>query len=440
MELYDENLEEKKSKIPTILGISIVVLIILTILIVAGIIYLKNSIRIIQIDGVRNNDIEKILYIQESEEGMEIYFPIVKTAQYLGYEGFLGDYKYKSEDNTKCHVKELNGNETAMFKNETDVLVKITSSSEIQYITLDKPVLEKDGELYTTKEGIEKAFNVLIDSDENFKNINIYSMDYLVTYYTTRLKIEKYSTKFADKKAIFEDMIIIQEDDQYGVRYATTGKAVLETKYEEIRYLPTTTDFIVKFNGKYGIVTKDKVEKARAVYDEIKTMDNENGLYLIKQNNAYGVMNTNGEIIIQPEYKQIGVNNISQYAQNGVENAYVLLNEIIPIMDSQNLWGFFNIKGEKITEFKYTGLGCTSSTVTNSYPILVVPSSKIIVVAKDKYYSLVTSSGEQLIPDNILNSVYLKLNAETGENQFFMTYNKNEKVINIEEWLAKIEG
>ena len=42
MELYDENLEEKKSKVPMIIGISIGVLVFLTILIVVGIIYLKS--------------------------------------------------------------------------------------------------------------------------------------------------------------------------------------------------------------------------------------------------------------------------------------------------------------------------------------------------------------------------------------------------------------
>ena len=58
MELYDENVEEKKSKTPMIIGISIAVLVVITILIVFGIFYLKQSITIIQIDGQRNTEIE----------------------------------------------------------------------------------------------------------------------------------------------------------------------------------------------------------------------------------------------------------------------------------------------------------------------------------------------------------------------------------------------
>ena len=361
-------------------------------------------------------------------------------AQYLNYEGFTGDYKYKSEDKNKCHVKDINGNETAMFTKDSDLLIKITSNSENQYITLDKPVFEKDGKLYTTIDGIQKAFNILVSADQGYKNINMFTMDYLITYYTTELKIAEYSVNFEDKKAIFQNMIIIQNNNQFGVVYASTGETILETKYQEIRYLPTTTDFIVKTNGKYGIVTKEATEKVRTIYDEIKIMDNQNGLYLVKQNNSYGVININGETVIEPEYKQIGINNFSKYTQNGVENPYVLLNEIIPIMNSENLWAFFNIKGEKITDFKYTGIGCTASNVSNSYPALVIPSYKIIVVQIDKYFDLVTIDGKELIPENVLNSVYLKTNSETAENQFFMTYSNDTKVINIEEWLLSIEG
>lgn len=436
MELYDDNSEQKKSKVPMIIGICIFILVLLTGLIIAGIIYLKNSIITITVDGISNPQIEELLHIETIEDKQYLCLPTIEIAQHLNYQGFTGDYKYKSEDKTKCYVEDINKNETAMFTKDSNVITKITSDSEIEYVTIDKPVLEKDGKLYTTIDGIQKAFNVSISCDKSFKNIDVYSMDYLIKYCANKLQIKQYSTNFADKKAIFQNMIIIQNNNQYGVINVSTGKTVLETKYQEIRYLPVTTDFIVKTNGKYGIVTKEAKEKVRTIYDDITIMDNQKGLYLVKQNNTYGVINTNGETVIEPEYKQIGINNVSRYTQNGVENSYVLLNEIIPIMNNQNLWAFFNTKGEKITEFKYTGIGCTSSNVSNSYPTLIIPSYKIIVVQIDKYYDLVTLDGKELIPENVLTSVYLKTNTETAENQYFMTNTNNEKVINVEEWLS----
>ena len=171
MELYDHSVKQKKSKMPIIIGVCIAILLMLTVLIIYAIIYLQNSITIIEIDGKRNTEIEEILYLETTEEGTQLYIPIIKTAQYLQYEGFKGDYKDKSEDNTKCHV--TSENETAMFTKDSNVLIKVKKGLENEYIKIDKPVFEKDGELYTTIDGIEKGFNVLFGYDENFKNIEI---------------------------------------------------------------------------------------------------------------------------------------------------------------------------------------------------------------------------------------------------------------------------
>lgn len=436
MELYDEEVDQKKSKVPMIIGICIAILVVITILIVVGILYLKDSITIIKINGVRKNDIEEIIYIEENEEGQqELYMPIIKMSQFFGYEGFTGDYKDKSEDKSKCHV--VGENETAMFTKDSDTLIKITKNSEYEYVKLDEPVFERDGELYTTKNGIEKAFNVSFSTDEKFKNIDIYTMDFLVDYYAKQFSIENYSTNFSDKKAIIEGMLIIEENKQYGVIDVINKKYILEAKYDAISYLPETTNFLVKSNGQYGIVTREAKIKIKTAYDEIKIMDVQKGLYLVKQNNAYGVINTDGDVIIETEYKQIGID-INKYVQNGVESQYILLDEIIPVKNDQDLWGFFNIKGEKITDFKYTVIGCQSSPASNSYPALVIPSHKIIVVGKDKNYNLITKQGEELINGYILDSVYLKVNSLTEKSEFYMTSSNNTKVINVEEYLTKI--
>lgn len=441
MELYDEQVETKKSNIPIIIGILIGILMLMIILVVGAIIYLKGLITIISVDGVKNTEIEKMLYIETGEDGVEqLYLPIMQIAGQLGYESFSGDYKDKSEDKTKCHVKDLNGNETAMFTKDSNILVKISKDSEKQYINLDKPVFEKDGQLYTTIDGVQNAFNVLFETNENFKNIEIFSMDCLVQAYATTFQIEKYSTQFSDKKVVFEDMLIIEENDAFGVIKITdssTKQYVLETKYEEIKYLPATTDFIVKTNGKYGIMTKDAQIKISISYDDIKMIDNQRELYLVKQNNAFGVINANGQPVINPDYKQIGIET-NKYTQNGVENKYILLDEVIPVKNQNDLWAFYNLNGEKITDFKYKNVGCDKTPVSNTYSALVIPNYKIIVVENDKYYNLVTVKGEELAPGNIIDSVYLKIDPSTGQNKYFMTSNGYTKVLNIEEWLTSI--
>ena len=166
-------------------------------------------------------------------------------------------------------------------------------------------------------------------------------------------------------------------------------------------------------------------------------MDNQNGLYLVKQNNLYGVVNTDGKVIIAPEYKQIGID-ITKYAQNGVENQYVLLDEIIPIKNNIEQWALFNIKGEKIKDFELSGIGSISNSNDNIYSAVVIPSYKMIIVEKDKHYNLITTKGEEIFKSYILDTVYIKTNTENGENKFFMTYNNNTNAISVEEWLTSI--
>lgn len=434
MELYEEYYNnKKKSKLPMIIGISIAILVIITILIIYGIIYLKSTVTKITLDGADASALEKIFYIEETENGSELYIPIRKIAQYLGYEDYSGDYKYKSEDKRKCYVK--NEYETAMFTLDSNIIVKTRGDSDYEYVEIDKKVFEKDGELYTTIDGITKAYNVEFDYNSKNKDIKIYTMDYLVQYFSTKLKIEEYEADFSDKKAIFENMLIVQGDNkQYGVVNASTGESILETKYDLVKYLPNTTDFLVKSNGKYGVVSKEAINKVKITYDEIKIMDNEHGLYLVRANNLYGVINTEGNVIIAPEYQQIGINT-SSFAQNGIESQYILLDELIPIRNN-NLWGFFNLKGEQITEFEYTGLGCTISKVASSYPLLVVPSYKLIVVEKNKFYNLIKTDGSEIINGYVLDSAYMRTNTETGENKFYMTFNGN--TLDIEEKMLEL--
>lgn len=437
MELYEESYSsrmKKKSKMPIIIGISITILIVIMICLIYLIIYLRGTVTTITLDGVNTPDLEEIFYIQESESGSELYVPIRRIAKFFNYEDYRGDYKYKSEDNSKCHVK--NEYETAMFTLDSNIIIKTRGNSDYEYVELDEKVFEMNGELYTTIDGIKKAFNVEFIYDAQAKNIEIYTMDYLVQLYATHLNLTDYNPEFSDKKAIFENMLVIQQNGAYGVVDATTGESILETKYDSIKYLPNTTDFLVRTNGKYGILAKDTTEKVKAIYDEIKIMDNENGLYLVRQNNLYGVVDTSGNVIINPEYRQIGIGSIDSFAENGVENQYVLLNEIIPIKNEENLWALFNIEGEQITDFEFAKLGCTTSKESNSYPLLVVPSYKIIVVGNEKnFYNLITTSGQMMIPSFVLDSVYMRTDVETGENTFFMTFNGQTQ--NIEERLAE---
>ena len=95
MELYEEVESKKKSKLPMIMGICLAVLIVIIIAIIGLIIYLEGSVMKISLDGQKNNDIKKLLYIPEDDTS-KIYIPIRAIAKYLNYEDYRGDYNVRS--------------------------------------------------------------------------------------------------------------------------------------------------------------------------------------------------------------------------------------------------------------------------------------------------------------------------------------------------------
>ena len=434
MELYNEEdllKQQKKTKIPLILGMFIVLLVIITILIIGLIIQLKGSIMKIRLDGTDFSELENMLIL----EGEEIYIPIRQIAPYLGYEAYAGDYINKSEDKTKCYI--TNENETVQFVLDSNIITKTQGKSDYENIELEKKIIQKNEELYTTIEGINNAYNVEFVYDKEHNSIAIYTMDYLVNYYALNVNmIEQYEATFSDKKAIFKDLLIIEEENKYGIIKASTGENVLELKYEDIKYLPSTSEFLVKTNNKYGTVSEDGNIKIKTVYDDIKVIDSEKSLYLVKSNNLYGIINGEGDKVIQTDYKEIGISNYTSFAKNGIENQYIILDELIPVKKDQ-LWGFYNIKGDMVTEFKYSKIGCSESKENNSHPVLVIPSYKLVVVGENTKYNMVGVDGIEVAPPNVLEAIYLKNDVATGKNTYYMTY--NNRTADIEEWLSTIQ-
>lgn len=79
------------------------------------------------------------------------------------------------------------------------------------------------------------------------------------------------------------------------------------------------------------------------------------------------------------------------------------------------MWGFYNTKGERITDFSFVDVGCKESKVTNTYPVVEIPSLNLIVVKTDKTsYNLINRKGTIRIGAP-LNTVYLKTDASTGK-------------------------
>ncbi len=424
IDLFEEEIlkpkKKKTIKLSTILLVAIVLLSILCVVTMVSIVYLKETILTVTLDGINANALKEIFVIEENNK---VYIPIRQMGEYLNYETHNGDYIVLSEDPTKCYVKNIE--ELVAFTLDSNIITKVING-QTQQINIAEPIKEINQELYITSEGAEAAFNFKFNFNTAKNDIEIQTLSYLYNAYSQGyqaaaglLPIE--SETFNNKSAILDDMLIIKASNNcYGV-ITTSGEVVLETKYDKIEYLRETTDFLVESNGKKGIISKDKVTKIQMNYDGIEKVNNKNDIfYIVKNSNMYGLMDAQGKTIIYPEYESIGID-ITPYLQNGVTNGYILYNSLVPAK-LNNKWGLLSITdGSKVTEFEYDSLGCPNgkNNVARTYGTLKVFDYNLIVVSKEGKYNLIDTMGDEIFDSYALNSVYIT--TSEGKKTYYIT-------------------
>lgn len=451
MNLMDEevvdSVKTKNKKIKKVIIISIIILLVLCVFIVGLITYrIYNPTQITTyIDGAKISGFDSILDIQTDENGeTQFYIPIRDFATYLnmanedfGYKTYKGDYNPKSEDDKKCHVIREDY-EVAIFTEKSKVIYKLNlskSNEEYSECNIDKDIFSSNGALYASVDGIEKGYNVKFTYDEKKKIIKIYTLDSLIEAHEKKISNNEFGEygqmkiddNYENWKAIFNDRLIVKgEDGEYGIIQASNyNNVILEPQYDYIRYIASSTDCYVESNGKIGLFTKDGKRKIDMVYDELSLMSEESKLYLMETNDQYGVVDEHGNIIIYPEYEKIGTD-VSDYSYNGIKNGYILLNELIPVMQEDDKWGFFDKTGKMITDgFIYDKIGCNKANRNNVYSVLQIPDYNVIIVGDENgKYSFMNTKGEDTMLPFVFENIYLKISS--GNVTYWMTYDGKE--------------
>lgn len=413
--------QKKQIKPTTILLGFIIVLVIITILIFCLLIYLRGNILKITINGVENEDLKQILIINEDK----VTIPIKSMAKYLGYEAYSGDYKTLEVDETKSYVK--SDNEVTMFTAGSKIIQQILlENNSMQEIVIDEEIIEKDGEFYTTISGARKIFSIYFNYDKNKNDIVIMTLEYLyannLSYYMQN-GFEEINESFQNKKALLENMMILKtSNDKYGVINVSTGQMILETQYENIDYIPKLSKFIVTGKGLKGVISKDKEMIVKIEYKDIKVIENEkdnSNYYLVTtDNNLMGLIDKDGKEILFPEYNQIGFD-MKNFTNNDIESEYILFGKLIPVKQN-NLWGIFDIQGNRITDFEFSSLGCTTR-LSNAYNVIQVPEYELIIASSTNgKYDVIKADGTKLF-GFVLDLVYKTVS--TGKNYYYMVVN-----------------
>ena len=432
MNLIEESFqtkEEKKKKMATkiILG-AIIVVVLVIVGIVSYLLYVQSTILRVTLDGQQNEQLKQLLVF---EDDGTIYVPIKEVASYLGYESFNGDYTDKSETQSKCYVQ--SENEVANFTLGSNTIYKLDltqNNGDYEYVHIKNPVKAINGVLYTTTEGIQEAFNVSFNYDQEANRITIYTLPYLVQFYTPYALDYGYaeiSEVFANQKAILDGMLVVSNDRAMGV-IDTDGKSLLEAKYDNITYLPSVGDFLVQTDRQVGVLSKTGQTKVDIIYNSITLMDSDAGLYVANRDNRYGVIDTNGVIKIYIENDQIGIDT-SRFTQNNIKSKYLLADNLIPVKKG-DYWGLFDTNGNQVVDFEYDSFGYIASNSRDAYSLLVIPDYNVIVAGRDDKYTLLNSSGEMLF-GLVADDIYMTISG--GEKHYYISVNDN--IIDAEEYL-----
>lgn len=229
MQWYEEEKKSKQnSKISRLLimGMVITVIIILALIFLIMYLYSNANKKIAIVNGVQNNQIYNLLEINSQNDNTEIMIPIKEFALALGYEAYNGSYKNVSEDKNKCYV--IVEEEVANFELESNIITKLdltTEDSEYEYNQISDKVIQKNGILYTTIEGIEKGLNLSFIFNKQKQQVDIRTLDWLADYYEESIEQGVYkgytsldTESLKNKKAILDNMLVVVSDNEkYGV-------------------------------------------------------------------------------------------------------------------------------------------------------------------------------------------------------------------------------
>ena len=432
-EQFVPNKPDKSGKLKTIILISIVALVVAILIVVILMAVLKEEKITVKLNGENNAQLKNSLIF---EEDGTVHIPIKEVASYFGYESYNGNYLNKSEDTSSCYVE--TNEEAVCFELDSDKIEKVNKKTqEVTYFYINEPVKMIDGKLYTTSEGIAQAYNAIFTYDQKTKKVVISTMQYLVDSYESAILefgFKEISKEFNDEKAILNNLVIVKDTKgQYGIFNVSTDTNVLEAKYDSIEYIPMSGDFLVESNDKIGIVSSEGKERIKVQYSSIELINQELKLYVVKKDEKIGVIDENESVIIPINCNKIGIDS-KTFSKNDIKNKYIILDKIIPVM-KDDLWGLYDIEGTQLTDFKYEGFGCTSSSTRNTENVIIVPSYKVIIARKDRKYVLINQYGEELLNGALFDEAYMTVDVD--EVKYYLV--RNKKTYDAEELLEKLK-
>ncbi len=206
-----------------------------------------------------------------------------------------------------------------------DNVLRVSKNGKYGIIDFNgKEILPCEYDEITALKGVKNNF--IVNKDQKVGLVNEQGQEIIATKYNKILALtENYSNQY----------IVVDENNNYGL-ISTSGKLIIEPKYEDIKYLKSQTIFAVKEAGDWKAVDLDG-EVVVEGYDNITEAFSDS--IIVVKNGKYGVLATSGEIKIDPSYEEL------KYAFS-----------IYFIAKKDGTYGIINTNNEQVIEFAYTNM------------------------------------------------------------------------------------
>ena len=242
----------------------------------------------------------------------------ILQCKYTEIKGFSGIKNYVVTENNI--VKLLDENEKVVLDSGYDSIEDVHTSEVVVKVSGKYGVISKDGTKLINPEydslvyafgnyyiaGKDGKFG-LIDTSNNVKiNFNYIVMNYAkeAGIFVADKDYENSDIIDSSLNIVLEDVIVTELNEEYGyfrVRVNDNYK-YYNFKLEEktnIQVLSTNTLFLFKENGKYGYVNKNGDVIVDPIYDDA-TEQNQYGYCAIKKDGLWGVLKSDGTVILTP--------------------------------------------------------------------------------------------------------------------------------------------
>lgn len=376
------------------------------------------------------------------------YINIREFADLTGYNYQKGEYRKYTEDIESCYIS--NNFETVAITADTDsyekyiipvfqkdqktpilanLEVTIKSEEEIAEIfKIENPVKLINNTLYMEFKDVIDVFNVQVDlSKEN--RIYVYTLTYVVSNAIKQLPSLGYtdiSGNYENLKALIYGIAVVGRDNMYGVVNTATREEIAGIKYNEIVFVQNVKEFLVTAEKTVGLISSEGNTIIKPTdYDEISVLDQVNGLYLVKKDTDYGVLNRSGDVVVYVEYNEIGYKNTKNFVNQDISNPKLLFNVAIPV-EKAGMFGLYDTEGTELLRPLYDGFGYIPEKTDNlnEEGIMIIPETvgiKGIVISQKGQYGIFDVESKSIAVPCVCTKIYSV--TKSGQTTYYMEYN-----------------